>query len=268
MVDIKLQAEFEAKFDFFYRNKTHKLLLAWVTKYLYKKGIFFSQNPTIIEVKSTLFNWFKGSNERATFEFYRKMEKAWEAHNRRLACKAKMLNISVSIEHKNKFKEMAKEAKITNIQLFQSLIDDNYKLLIGLKDEERKGKEAEKAKKAEIKYNQSFTDTKLNGELHLQKHYNNRLKKQMTELMSELQAVKDNSSILFALIEKAVKNRSNLTVDHLMQATRAHTLIDIVQLPLEKPVEATESEESSEQNQTSGPRPRKRARPTKTASKQ
>lgn len=85
--------------------------------------------------------------------------------------------------------------------------------------------------------------------------------------MSELQAVKDNSSILFALIEKAVKNRSKLTADHLIQATRAHTLIDIVQLPLEKPVEATESEESSEQNQTSGPRPRKRARPAKTASK-
>ena len=267
MMDIKRQAEFEAKFDFFYRNKTHKLLLAWVTKYLYKKGIFFSQNPTIFEVQSTLFNWFKDSNERATFEFYRKMEKAWEAHNRRLACKAKMLNISVSIEHKNKFKEMAEEAKITNIQLFKSIIDDNYKLLIGLKEQELKAINTEKAKKAEIKFNQSFTDKKLSGELHLQKNYNNRLKKQVTALKSELQAVKDNSSILFAIIEKAVKNRSKLTADHLMQATRAHTLIDIVELPLEEPIEATESEESTEQNQTSDPRPRKRARSANTTSK-
>ncbi|MEL4252181.1 hypothetical protein AAEH72_14325 [Shewanella xiamenensis] len=267
MMDIKRQAEFEAKFDFFYRNKTHKLLLAWVTKYLYKKGIFFSQNPTIIEVKSTLFNWFKDSNGRATFEFYRKMEKAWEAHNRRLACKARMLNISVSIEHKNKFKEMAKEAKITNIQLLQSLIDDNYKFFIGLKDKERKDKETERAKKTEIKYNQSFTDKKLSGELHLQKNYNNHLKKQVTALKSELQAVKDNSSILFAIIEKAVKNRSKLTADHLMQATRAHTLIDIVQLPLDESMQATESEESTEQHQTSGSHHRKRARPAKTASK-
>lgn len=267
MMDIKLQAEFEAKFDFFYRNKTHKLLLAWVTKYLYKKGIFLSQHPTIIEVKSTLFNLFKGSNERVTFEFYRKMEKAWEAHNRRLACKARMLNISVSIEHKNKFKEMAKERKITNIQLLQSLIDDNYKLFIYLKDKERKDKETESEKKAEIKYNQSLTDKKLSGELHLQKNDNNRLKKQVTELKSELQAVKDNSSILFDIIEKAVKNRSKLTVDHLIQATKAHTLIDIVQPPLEEPIEATELEENTEQNQTSGPRPRKRARPAKTASK-
>lgn len=267
MMDIKLQAEFEAKFDFFYRNKTHKLLLAWVTKYLYKKGIFFSQNPTIIEVKSTLFNLFKDSNERATFEFYRKMEKAWEAHNRRLACKAKMLNISVSIEHKNKFKEMAKEAKITNIQLFQSLIDDNYKLLIGLKEQELIAKVTEKAKKAEIKKNQSFTNQSLISELHLQKNYNNRLKKQMTELKNKLQAVKDNSSILFTIIEKAKKNRSKLTDDHLIQATIALTEINGEQLPLEEPIEATELEENTEQNQTSGPRPRKRARPAKTASK-
>ncbi|MCD8560093.1 MAG: hypothetical protein LRY75_15045, partial [Shewanella xiamenensis] len=100
----------------------------------------------------------------------------------------------------------------------------------------------------------------------LQQNYNNRLKKQMTELKNELQAAKDNSSILFAIIEKAVKNRSKLTADHLMQATRAHTLIDIVQLPLEEPMQATESDESTEQNQTSGPRPRKRARAAKTAS--
>lgn len=261
------QAEFFTRFDFFTRKRASPKLLEWVIKYLSKKGIFVSEQ-TISQVKNTLFIAFhRNKNEKATFDFFYKMEKAWDAHERRQSSNKTMLNVSISKEHKINFSKMAKDRGRTRIQMLESLIDDNYKNFLRLKEQELVAKDTEKAKKAEIKKNQSYTNQHLSSELFLQKNYNNRLKKQVTALKSELQAVKDNSSILFAIIEKAVKNRSKLTADHLMQATRAHTLIDIVQPPLEEPMQATESDESTEQNQTSGPRPRKRARAAKTASK-
>ncbi|MEE1982502.1 hypothetical protein [Shewanella xiamenensis] len=261
------QAEFFTRFDFFTRKRASPKLLEWVIKYLSKKGIFVSEQ-TISQVKNTLFIAFhRNNNEKATFDFFYKMEKAWDAHERRQSSNKTMLNVSISKEHKINFSKMAKDRGRTRIQMLESLIDDNYKNFLLLKEQELVAKDAEKAKKAEIKKNQSYTNQLLSSELHLHKNYNNRLKKQVTALKNELQAVKDNSSILFAIIEKAVKNRSKLTADHLMQATRAHTLIDIVQLPLEEPIEATEQEENTEQNQTSGPRPRKRARAAKTTSK-
>ncbi|MCA1898676.1 hypothetical protein [Shewanella putrefaciens] len=261
------QAEFFTRFDFFTRKRASPKLLEWVIKYLSKKGIFVSEQ-TISQVKNTLFIAFHRNNkEKATFDFFYKMEKAWDAHERRQSSNKTMLNVSISKEHKIKFSKMAKDkGGYTKIQMLESLIDDNYKNFIRLKEQELIAKDTEKAKKAEINKNKSYTNQSLSSELSLQENYNNRLKKQMTELKNELQAVKDNSSILFTIIEKAVKKRSKLTADHLMQATRAHTLIDIVQLPLEKPIETTESEENTEQNQTSGPRHRKRARLAKTTS--
>lgn len=262
------QAEFFTRFDFFTRKRASPKLLEWVIQYLSKKGIFVSEH-TISQVKSTLFIAFhRNKNEKATFDFFEKMENAWDAHERRQSSNKTMLNVSISKEHKSKFESMAIEKECTHIQMLESLIDNNYKYFIRLREQELIAKVTEKAEKAEIKKNQAYTNRSLSSELHLQKNDSNRLKNQMTELMSELQAVKDNSSILFDIIEKAVKNRSKLTIGHLIQATKAHTLIGIVQLPLEEPVEATELEENTEQNQTSGPRPRKRARPTKTASKQ
>jgi len=264
MRNIKHQAEFEAKFDFFYRNHKNKALLAWVIEYLYKKGILFNQNPTIIDVKSTLFNIFKDHDEIVISEFYRKMEKAWEAHNRRLASQTKMLNVNISKEHKKKFLDMAKLAKLTNIQMLEFLIDDNYKLLINFKNEERKGKEADKAKKIDVKKHQALTNARLNTLLMLEKNYNNGLKTQNAELKDKLNTVKANSSILFAMIEKAVKNRSKLAADHLIQATKAHTLIDIVQAPLDEPEIKPEIEKNAAQPQTSNTGFRTRGRPIKT----
>ncbi|EHC05151.1 hypothetical protein Sbal625DRAFT_3284 [Shewanella baltica OS625] len=249
--------------------ENNRAQLDWAYEYLKKKDPYIIQQKTMKDLKKIFIDsCIHRKLDKQTFErMVSNMEKAWKADVKRHASDKTMLNVSISKEHKSKFEYMALKKKCNNIQMLESLIDDNYKNFLRLKEQELIAKNAERTKKAEIKYNQSFTDKKLSGELHLQKNYNNRLKKQVTALKSELQAVKDNSSILFAIIEKAVKNRSKLTADHLMQATRAHTLIDIVQLPLDESMQATESEESTEQNQASGPRQRKRARPAKTASK-
>lgn len=255
--------------------ENNRAQLDWAYEYLKKKNPYIIQQTTMKDLKKIFIDsCIHRKLDKQTFErMASNMEKAWKADVKRHASDKTMLNVSISKEHKSKFEGMALEKKCNHIQMLESLIDDNYKNFLLLKDQDLRLKEqelvaknTEKAKKAEIKKNQSYTNQHLNSELFLQQNYNNRLKKQMTELKNELQAAKDNSSILFAIIEKAVKNRSKLTADHLMQATRAHTLIDIVQLPLEEPMQATESDESTEQNQTSGPRPRKRARAAKTAS--
>lgn len=249
--------------------ENNRAQLDWAYKYLKKKNPYIIQQTTMKDLKKIFIDsCIDRKLDKNTFErIASNMEKAWKANVKRHASDKTMLNVSISKEHKSKFEDMALKKKCNNIQMLESLIDDNYKNFLLLKEQELVAKNTEKAKKAEIKKNQSYTNQHLSSELFLQQNYNNRLKKQVTALKSELQAVKDNSSILFAIIEKAVKNRSKLTADHLMQATRAHTLIDIVQLPLDESMQATESEESTEQHQTSGPRHRKRARPAKTASK-
>ncbi|MEL4248458.1 hypothetical protein [Shewanella xiamenensis] len=249
--------------------ENNRAQLDWAYKYLKKKDPYIIQQKTMKDLKKIFIDsCIHRKLDKQTFErMASNMEKAWKADVKRHASDKTMLNVSISKEHKSKFESMALEKECNHIQMLESLIDNNYKNFLRLKEQELVAKDAEKAKKAEIKKNKSYTNQLLSSELHLHKNYNNRLKKQVTALKNELQAVKDNSSILFAIIEKAVKNRSKLTADHLMQATRAHTLIDIVQLPLEEPIEATEQEENTEQNQTSGPRPRKRARAAKTTSK-
>jgi hypothetical protein len=266
MSSFKEQADFHAKFDFFTRTPARQQLPMWVSTYLRKKGIFVAE-VTMKNIKLTLFTQFKDLNERITFDFFRKMEKAWDAHNRRQASNNSMLNVSISKSHKSMFLRMAKDAKCTNIQMLEALIDDNYKNFISSKDEERFAKDAKKAKKDKTKENQSFTNSKLNGEILRLKNNNSGFKSQISKLRAELQPVKDNSTILFAMIAEAVKNSSKLTIDNLVEATIAHTLIGSVQLPLEEPIEAPVSEANTEHSQISDPSFRKRARSAKTAIK-
>lgn len=257
--------------------ENNRAQLDWAYKYLKKKDPYIIQQTTMKDLKKIFIDsCIHRELDKKTFEMMASnMEKAWKADVKRHTSDKTMLNVSISKEHKSKFEGMALEKKCNHIQMLESLIDDNYKNFLRLKEQDLRLKEqeliakvTEKAKKAEIKKNQSYINQSLISDLHLQKNYNNSLNKQMTELKNKLQAVKDNSSILFTIIEKAKKNRSKLTDDHLIQATIALTEINGEQLPLEGPIEATEQEENTEQNQTSGPRFRKRARPAKTASKQ
>ncbi|WP_434939694.1 hypothetical protein ACRWQN_02770 [Shewanella sp. HL-SH8] len=233
-VNDKEQAEFHVQYDFFTRNRTNQKLLGWVIKYLSKKGIFVSQQ-TIGQVKNTLFIAFQRNNEKDTFDFFRKMDNAWDAHNRRQASNNSMLNVSISKKHKSMFLQMAKDAECTNIQMLERLIGDNYKNFLHSKDKERIVKDAEKATKEDIKKNKSFTNEKLNGEILRLNNYVSGYKSQISKLKNELGKIKDNSDQLFDIVMEVATNEQGFSQKNLLEVSRLHTLIEMHQLPNKDP---------------------------------
>lgn len=224
---ISKQAQFFIKFDLFMQNRGNKTFQEWVMTYLNKKGIV-AFPPSLPGVQNALFKLFENSSEKATCDFFNKMEKAWNAYSKRQTSKTSMLNVSISAEHKAKFLRMAKDAKCTNITMLEALIDSSYKTFILTRENELKRIEEKKEKRRKERENQSFTNKTLSGEITLLKNSNQGLKSEILALQKDLYTAKENSKEIFEIIDNTAKNNFTLTPERLIQAAKAYGLIEQV----------------------------------------